>query len=201
MFRSCRRLLRALGVLSCALLMLLSLAATAAATPVSPSPEPAAPPSSTPLPPADLLPDGYSWAPYPEGGISPTLESLPITAGGCKYKQANDDPHHPSGSNYASIHGWWIKGGGTCPSKANVDVYLQAYGCGPFGCQFITVDSGSGDYAPGGGSGKWANARLTCATSAVVGWRGYTDVDLPGIIDPSGVTYSTIRDLACSPPG
>lgn len=194
------RLLRTLSVLSCVILMSISTAASAAATPAPQSPEPPMPPSSS-APPSttDVLPAGSSWAPYPERTVSPMTESGVIIAGGCKYKQANDDPHLSSGDT--SIHGWWLRGGGTCPSKANVDVYLQAYGCGPFGCQWITVDSGSGDYVPGPGSGKWANARLQCSSTAVVGWRGYTDVDLPGIIDPSGVTYSTIRNLACSPPG
>lgn len=201
MVGSHRRVLRTLTVVSCVVLSL-TVAASAAANPAARAPEPTVPTSSTVTQSTTaMLPAGLSWAPYLDSTVTPLTVSPLISAGGCKYKQANDDPHKPSGTNYASIHGWWLKSAGTCPSKANVDVYLQAYGCGPFGCQWITVDSGSGDYYAGGGSGKRANARLTCASSAVVGWRGYTDVDLPGIIDPSGVTYSVIKDLACSPPG
>lgn len=61
------------------------------------------------------------------------------------------------------------------------------------------MDSGSGDYYAGGGSGKWANARRTCSGTSTVGWRGYVDVDLIGVGDPSGYTYSTIANLACTP--
>jgi len=70
-----------------------------------------------------------------------------------------------------------------------VDIYLQAYGCDPISCGWVTVASGSGDYYAGGGSGKRANARKACATTATVGWRGYVDVDLIGVSDPSG--YAT----------
>lgn len=137
------------------------------------------------------------WAPYPEGSVTPTAVSEVISAGGCNYQQANDNPHESSGD--ASVHGWWLDVGGSCPSEANVDVYLQGYWCDPFGCSWITVDSGSGDYAPGGGRGKRATARHACAGSDEVGYRGLTDVDLPGISDPGGTTASTIVNLKCVP--
>jgi len=86
---------------------------------------------------------------------------------------------------------------GTCPSKAKVDIYLQAYGCDPISCGWVTVASGSGDYYAGGGSGKRANARKACATTATVGWRGYVDVDLIGVSDPSGYTYGPGVNLPC----
>ncbi|OZV71920.1 hypothetical protein CA850_32800 [Micromonospora echinospora] len=124
-------------------------------------------------------------------------ESGNIVAGSCTYRQANDDPHLSSGD--ASVHGFWLYIAGTCPSKANVDVYLQAFWCDPFGCGWVTVDSGSGDYAPGSGSGTRANARINCSSSTEVGWRGVTDVDLPGIADPPGMYYGTPKDLPCSP--
>lgn len=123
-----------------------------------------------------------------------------ITAGKCKYKQAVDNPHpstKPSG--YASVHGWWLKDSGTCPSTANVDVYLEAVFCDPFGCYWRTIASGSKDVAPGGGSGDRANARNLCADNRTVGYRGFVDVDLNGVSDPSGYTYSPGVDLACYP--
>src|SRR5262247_3324904 len=62
---------------------------------------------------ADPLPEEGSWAPYPEGGVEPATVSPIISAGGCDYRQANDDPHPSSGD--ASIHGWWLDAGGSCP--------------------------------------------------------------------------------------
>jgi hypothetical protein len=120
------------------------------------------------------------------------------TAGECSYQQANDNPHISGGD--ASVHGYWLFAGGSCPSQAQVTVDLQAYWCDEIsGCRWINVARGSGDYASGGGRGRRANARLTCASSEATGWRGVTDVDLPGMSDPSDVTYSTIVDLACRP--
>ena len=136
------------------------------------------------------------FAPYP-GGVSPQAESSNISAGGCTYRQAVDDPHPSSGET--SVHGWWIKVSGSCPDKSDVSVDLQAYFCDSFSCYWVTVGSGSGRYAPGGGSGSRATARKTCSNSSTVGWRGVVDVDLPGIIDPSGTTTGTVQNLACSP--
>jgi hypothetical protein len=130
-----------------------------------------------------------------------SAESGNITAGSCTYKQAIDDPHVSSTAPpAASVHGWWLRVSGTCPSKANVDVYLQGYWCDIYGCRWITVASGSSDVYAGGGSGRRATARKTCSSTArTVGWRGFVDVDLIGVSDPAGYTYSAIRNLACSP--
>lgn len=137
------------------------------------------------------------FAPYRGGDITPRAESGVITAGSCSYKQAIDWPHVSGGD--ASVHGWWLYWSGSCPSKANVDVYLQAWWCDGWGCRWITVASGSGDYYAGGGAGRRANARKTCTASTTVGWRGFVDVDLIGVSDPPGYTYSDIRNLACRP--
>lgn len=141
------------------------------------------------------------FAPYSGDDDFTTLaESGDITAGSCTYRQAIDDPHISSTAPLAaSVHGWWRKISGTCPSKANVDVYLQGWWCDFYGCRWITVASDSQDVYAGGGSGNRATARKTCSNSNTVGWRGYVDVDLIGVSDPSGYTYSTIRDLPCSP--
>lgn len=138
------------------------------------------------------------FAPYPGSVAAPTAESGNITAGSCTYRQAIDNPHLSGGDT--SIHGWWRNIAGTCPSLANVDVFLQAFWCDAFGCRFITVASGTGNFLAGGGSGRRANARLACATTNLVGWRGFVDVDLIGVADPPGFTFSPILNLACSPP-
>jgi hypothetical protein len=141
------------------------------------------------------------FAAYPGGIVAPMAESGPITAGSCTYKQAIDDPHISSTApRAASVHGWWLKVSGTCPSKANVDTYLQGYWCDIYGCRWITVASGSADVYAGGGSGNRVTARRTCSSSSKqVGWRGFVDVDLIGVSDPAGYTYSTIRNLYCVP--
>jgi len=102
---------------------------------------------------------GY-FAPYP-GGVTPLAVSGVITAGTCRYQQATDNPHSPPTDT--SVHGWWIHYSGTCPAKATVTEYLQAYWCDIYGCRFITVASGKADVYAGGGSGKRATARLACA--------------------------------------
>jgi hypothetical protein len=89
--------------------------------------------------------------------------------------------------------------GGTCPSLANVDVYLQAYWCDGWGCRWVTVASASRDVRAGGGAGNRVTARRTCKSTKSVGWRGAVDVDLIGIDDPPGYTYSVIKNLGCEP--
>lgn len=147
------------------------------------------------------LPDDFQFLPFPVGdgggNVSPMLDSGTITAGGCQYKQTVDDPHLTE--NEAGVHGAWKKVGGTCPSKANVDVYLQAFGCGSTGCTWVTLDHGTGNFYAGGGRGKRATAKLACSSTRTVGWRGFVDVDLIGKVDPPGYTYGTPLDLACSP--
>ncbi|MFL6139649.1 MAG: hypothetical protein ACJ74O_17875 [Frankiaceae bacterium] len=125
-------------------------------------------------------------------------QSGPITAGSCTYEQATDNAHLSSGD--ASTHGWWLKDSGTCPSKATVTQYIQAYWCDPFyGCSWQTLSSGQADVYAGGGSGNRATARWTCHGTQTVGWRGFVDVDLDGVSDPSGYTYSPPQNLACYP--
>lgn len=143
---------------------------------------------------------GY-FAPYPRDDFTIMAESGTITAGSCQYRQAIDNPHISSTSPRAtSVHGYWKQVGGTCPSKANVDTYLQAYWCDQFGCRWITVDSSSGDVYAGGGSGRRVTAREECSSSGkLVGWRGFVDVDLIGQSDPSGYTYSSAVNLYCVP--
>ena len=156
---------------------------------------PSAPASITDAP-------GGHWAPYPTGGlISPLGVGGVITAGGCSYRQANDNPHISSTAPLAaSVHGWWQYAGGSCPSKNNVDVALQGFFCSVGGCGWITVASSSVDVVAGtGGTLGRVTARRTCAGTGVTGFRGLTDVDLIGISDPSGFQTSPIVNLSCQP--
>lgn len=163
--------------------------------------------AGTPAPPNDSLSEpsrpsaSGHFVPYPGGDITPLAESGNITAGSCTYRQAIDNPHISSTAPRAtSVHGYWQRISGTCPSTANVDTYLQAYWCDRFGCRWIVVASRSGDVRPGGGSGRRVTARRTCSSSSrTVGWRGFVDVDLNGVSDPPGYTYSPPVNLACVP--
>jgi hypothetical protein len=199
---------RALVVVTCTALTLpLWLSANASADPGDPQGHAAetaiehAAPQAGLSPTLEDLPEGFQFLPYSGsedgGGVSIMAESGTITAGSCQYRQAVDDPHVTN--NEAGVHGFWKKMGGTCPSKANVDVYLQAWGCGTTGCMWVTQASGSGDYYAGGGSGKRATAKEPCSSTRTVGWRGFVDVDLIGVSDPAGYTYGTAKDLACAP--
>src|SRR3954447_16970396 len=86
---------RTLATLLCIALMSVGAAASGAGASESPSSEPAAP----------SRPKAGGWAPYPEDTVTPSVVGSPISAGGCTYQQANDDPHLTSGD--VSIHGWW----------------------------------------------------------------------------------------------
>lgn len=133
--------------------------------------------------------------------VVPMAASTPIHAGSCYYRQAVDTPHISSTSisRAAQSHGWWVNAGGACPSKSNVDVYLQAVYCSGGTCGWRTVDVRSGDVYAGGGKGKRVTAHKGCSGTATVGFRSYVDVDLIGMNDPAGFTYSTPVDLACYP--
>ncbi len=135
------------------------------------------------------------------GTVSPNLTSGTIHAGSCYYQQGIDNAHisTTSSTRAAQSHGWWLNKGGTCPSKSNVDTYLQAVYCSSSGCDWKTVDKQSGDVYAGGGSGKWITAHEDCSSTATVGFRSFVDVDLIGVNDPAGYTYSPGQDLACYP--
>jgi hypothetical protein len=133
--------------------------------------------------------------------VTPNATSGTIHAGSCYYQQAVDNAHISSTSTTRATqsHGSWLNKGGTCPSKSNVDVYLQAVYCTDGNCGWKTVDKESGDVYAGGGSGKRITAHEDCSSTQTVGFRSYVDVDLNGVNDPSGYTYSTPKDLACHP--
>jgi len=136
----------------------------------------------------------------PEPAIGPLATSSVITAGSCKYQQRVDDAHISKSEFAASTHGWWTKYSGTCPSYANLDIYLQAVYCDSYGCYWKTVKKVSKDVkAYNLSGGKRVNARRACSRSTTVGYRSFVDVDLKSWSDPSGYTYSTPKDLGCYP--
>lgn len=183
-----RRVRRTLVVVSCTALAL------AGALPASAG---ASPPSSASGTPSA---SGH-FAPYSGGDVAPLAESGDIAAGSCIYRQAIDNPHISSTAPAAaSVHGWWLNTGGTCPSLATVSVALQGFWCDGLGCRWITVAPGTGDHVAGGGGGNRTTARRPCSdTARLVGWRGLVDVDLVGVVDPPGLTPSTIVNLNCVP--
>ena len=123
-----------------------------------------------------------------------------ITAGDCTYSQEIDDPHWSDGKTTISVHGSWLKKPGTsCPTYANVDTYLQANWCNPFGCSYVTIAEDHRDVRAGGGSGRRGNARNECSGSDLTGYRGAVDIDLIGQDDPPGLTYSNKFDFNCHP--
>jgi hypothetical protein len=134
--------------------------------------------------------------PSPAPGL-PTV-SPNIVAGSCSY---NGKANYPHVTNLeASVHGYWVKLGGTCPSTAKVTVDLQALACSSlFGCTWITQNTDDGTFTPGSGTGHWATPHKKCANTSTVGWRGRVDVDLTNWNDPPGYQYSVERDLGCYP--
>ena len=62
------------------------------------------------------------------------------------------------------------------------------------------MDKRSNLLIPGGGSGRIVVARGPCHTDEMTGYRGVTDVDLPGIVDPPDKLYTDPKDLPCRPP-
>lgn len=125
-----------------------------------------------------------------------------VWAGNCEFTGKGGNPHISTkwGGRQASVHGYWVKISGTCPSTAKVTVDLQALACSSlYGCMWVTQNTDSGTYTPGSGSGKWATPHKPCANANRVGWRGRVDVDLTNVNDPSGYQYSPELDLDCSP--
>ncbi len=185
-------------LVACAFFVIVTLVVPASGQQITQDPSP----ESKPKAPSNSLEEGY-FAPYPgpvpfSGSRLAMAESGVITAGSCRYRQVIDDPH--LSGRAVSVHGSWKRVSGTCPAEANVDTYLQAYWCDWYaGCRWVTVASNSDDIRAGTGRGKRVTARKACTASPPVGWRGYVDVDLKGVSDPRGYTYSRIMNLPCMP--
>lgn len=148
-------------------------------------------------------PGARSAGPIPNGSVVLLAdnESNIIWAGNCGYTQNVDNPH-PSGST-TSVHGSWRRKSatGTCPEFANVDIVLEAWWCDSWaGCRWLAINSNSADVRAGGGAGRHVNARRSCVPyQRLVSYRGRVDVDLIGVSDPSGWTYSSVVERSCAP--
>ncbi|MEI2269605.1 hypothetical protein OHB93_09815 [Microbacterium sp. No. 7] len=118
---------------------------------------------------------------------------------GCDWHGQADYPHKTNGE--ASVHGYWVKDGGDCPTTGTVTAELQALACSSlYGCTWITQASHTVEgVKPGSGTGKWATPHKRCASSSVVGWRGRVDTALTDFFDPFGWDYGVKKDVACSP--
>ena len=101
------------------------------------------------------------------------------------------------------MHGWWEKKGVPKPTKATkavVQVWLQAQS--PVDHKWRNVGYGKGTYSPGPGSGKWANARVTCKVGPIAGpykFRAEVDVDLVGYADSPERVYGATAAYNCLP--
>ena len=117
---------------------------------------------------------------------------------GCDWHGQADYPHVTAGE--ASVHGYWVKDGGDCPSTGTVTVELQALGCSSLGCTWITqqTDTVTG-VTQGSGTGHWATPHTACANFNSVGWRGRVDTALTDFFDPFGWDDGPQQDLNCSP--
>jgi hypothetical protein len=123
------------------------------------------------------------------------------TAGGCTFETRGDWPHLSGGD--VSVHGWWNDlAPGYCPTYADVEVWLQAWGCTPWNCFYSTLLSATAHneerHTAGGGAGHRTNARHPCAYSQLISFRNVVDVDLVGMADPPGYEYVD-KDLLCYP--
>jgi hypothetical protein len=116
---------------------------------------------------------------------------------GCDYSGKADWPHVTN--NQASVHGYWVRNGGDCPSKNKVYVNLQALLCSSAGCTWRNQATDSGTFSAGSGTGYWATPHKTCKDTSLVGWRGEVEVDLAGMPDPVVYDYGVAKDLRCYP--
>lgn len=154
---------------------------------------------------SEMLGEEAHFVPFEEAADRLPLETRAVSgtlnAGGCSYRQGNDNPHHSftTGTKNVSVHGYWLRDSSGCPTDADVTVYLQATACGASSCVWTNVAVTSERTTPGSGSGNRINARVGCSSEATVGYRALTDVDLPWIVDPNEQTESAHVNRECVP--
>lgn len=130
-------------------------------------------------------------------------EQAQAFASRCRFTSEADNPHISSdGSNQASAHGGWKDKSkdGSCPEKADVEVWLQVRACkfpsGP--CGWITKGHREGRIKEGFRSGRRVTARADCASNGRARWRNVVDVDIPEQFDyPFRATRKAI--VSCTP--
>lgn len=155
--------------------------------------------------------DYYGTAPAQATSGTELAELQPdfMASGSCRHEGRSDEVHVSGGD--ASVHGWWVKTGGTCPLKAYVWVELQAWRCikiwdlpgdilDVWDCSFDPVSRSSTRlvYA-GGGSANRVTARKACASTSPVTWRAIVDVDIPNQNDSADKFKGEAYDLNCNP--
>lgn len=158
------------------------------------------------------------WAAYPgtepdSPSPSPTIASpssflnvVPsTTAGSCIYETDGDYAHGSKSAGEVSAHGWWwnlISPPTLCPAYADVEVWLQAVWTDGWGNYYwVTVADNTQRIRPKNiYTQDWTNARVSCVSSGVVGFRSIIDVDLVDWSDPPDQKFTNPQNLACVPP-
>jgi hypothetical protein len=105
------------------------------------------------------------------------------------------DLPHVSGRD-VSVHGWWVKFGGSA-RLAKVTVCLQRMGASG---TYVNFKCNSGTVRPGGGRGKRVTVRHTCSgKQGPYLWRGVAEVNIIGEADPYQLTVRDPIGIPCSP--
>lgn len=109
-----------------------------------------------------------------------------------------DDAHiSRSAPATASAHGYWIKVT-TKATRAVVTIWLQV----KVGSKWKTVGSQKKTVKSGGGKGRRATARMTCAAGPIAKrpvYRSVIDVDLVGYVDDPRRAVTDPQALKCLP--
>ena len=106
---------------------------------------------------------------------------MPVYIGSGQPHVSSDD------SNQASAYGKWEDKNkdGSCPERADVEVWLQMYACrsdiGP--CGWIRQGHREDRVRKGFKSGRRVTVRADCASKARARWRNVVDVDIPDQFD------------------
>ncbi|MCY3921799.1 MAG: hypothetical protein OXG27_05315 [Chloroflexi bacterium] len=88
-----------------------------------------------------------------------------------------------------------------CPECADVEVHLQMWLCNvhnPNDYYWKTLNKSEPRIRPGGGDGRRTTAGILRSTSAAIGYRSVTDVDLVGQSDPDDKVYKS-ANVRCRP--
>ncbi len=116
----------------------------------------------------------------------------------CPYDSHGDNPHRSGGD--VSAHGWWeTTNYSLCPTHADVEVWVQAKWCDPWGCSYVTVAHNEMRIRPKNIYGDRTTARRACISSQTVAFMNIVDVDLVGVIDPPDQDVKGPIDVGCYP--
>jgi len=143
-----------------------------------------------------------SFAPYPGAEADTSEEQTGVEpqarAGSCEYDTRGDYPHRSGGD--VSAHGWWeTTTYSSCPTHADVEVWIQGVWCDRWGCRWLTAAHDEKRIRPRNIYNERTTARRACVSNDVVGFRTVVDVDLVGVIDPPDRYVGPPRDVPCRP--